>query len=48
MEKRAAIYVRVLTDKQTIENKLRELRQIAERRDWEVVEEYHDRLGRPL
>jgi DNA invertase Pin-like site-specific DNA recombinase len=42
MDKRAAIYVRVSTDKQTIENQLRELRQIAERRGWEVVHEYHD------
>jgi DNA invertase Pin-like site-specific DNA recombinase len=30
------------TDRQTIENQLRELRQIAERRGWEVVHEYHD------
>jgi len=42
MTKRAAIYVRVSTDKQTVENQLRELRQIAERRGWEVIEEYHD------
>ena len=42
MQKRAAIYVRVSTDKQTVENQLRELRQIAERRGWHVVEEYHD------
>jgi DNA invertase Pin-like site-specific DNA recombinase len=42
MQKRAAIYVRVSTDKQTVENQVRELRQIAERRGWEVVEEYHD------
>jgi DNA invertase Pin-like site-specific DNA recombinase len=42
MDIRAAIYVRVSTDKQTIENQLRELRQIAERRGWEVVHEYHD------
>jgi DNA invertase Pin-like site-specific DNA recombinase len=42
MPKRAAIYVRVSTDKQTIENQLRELRQIAKRRGWEVVHEYHD------
>jgi DNA invertase Pin-like site-specific DNA recombinase len=42
MTKRAAIYVRVSTDKQTVENQLRELRQIAERRGWQVVEEYHD------
>ena len=42
MGKRAAIYVRVSTDKQTIENQLRELRLIAVRRGWEVVREYHD------
>jgi DNA invertase Pin-like site-specific DNA recombinase len=42
MQKRAAIYVRVSTDKQTLENQLRELRQIAQRRGWQVVEEYHD------
>jgi DNA invertase Pin-like site-specific DNA recombinase len=40
--KKAAIYVRVSTDKQTVENQLRELRQIAERRGWSVVQEYHD------
>jgi DNA invertase Pin-like site-specific DNA recombinase len=42
MPKRAAIYVRVSTDKQTIENQLRELHQIAKRRGWEVVNEYRD------
>ena len=42
MHKRAAIYVRVSTDKQTVDNQLRELRQIAERRGWEVVTEFHD------
>jgi DNA invertase Pin-like site-specific DNA recombinase len=42
MVKRAAIYVRVSTDRQTVENQVRELRQIAERRGWEVVEEYRD------
>src|SRR5215475_12518567 len=42
MQKRAAIYVRVSTDKQRVENQLRELRQIAERRGWQVVEEYQD------
>ena len=55
MHKRAAIYVRVSTDRQTVENQLRELRQIAERRGWEVVKEYNDagisgskgRNGRP-
>ena len=42
MHKRAAIYVRVSTDRQTVENQVRELRQIAERRGWEVVKEYDD------
>src|SRR5262249_31136648 len=42
MQKRAAIYVRVSTDKQSIENQVAALRQIAERRGWEVVEQYHD------
>jgi hypothetical protein len=55
MEKRAAIYVRVSTNKQTNQNQVSELRRIAERRGWEVVHEYHDagisgaksREGRP-
>jgi DNA invertase Pin-like site-specific DNA recombinase len=38
MQKRAAIYVRVSTDKQTVENQVAALRQIAERRGWQVVE----------
>ena len=42
MTKRAAIYVRVSTDRQTVENQLRELHRIAERRGWEVVQEYRD------
>jgi DNA invertase Pin-like site-specific DNA recombinase len=42
MIKRAAIYVRVSTDKQTIENQLRELRRVAEHRGWKVVQEYRD------
>ena len=53
--KRAALYVRVSTDAQTVENQIRELRQVAERRGWEVVEVYSDagisgakgRNGRP-
>jgi DNA invertase Pin-like site-specific DNA recombinase len=40
--KRAALYVRVSTDGQTVENQTRELRQIAERRGWEIVETYSD------
>ena len=42
MSKRAAIYVRVSTDKQTVGNQVAVLRQIAERRGWEVVEQYSD------
>src|SRR4029453_18902891 len=36
------IYVRVSTDKQTVENQVRELHRIAERRGWQIVEEDHD------
>ena len=42
MTKRAAIYVRVSTDKQTVENQVRELGQIAERRGWQIVAQYSD------
>jgi hypothetical protein len=41
----AAIYVRVSTDGQTVENQTRELRQIAERRGWQVVEIYSALAG---
>jgi DNA invertase Pin-like site-specific DNA recombinase len=40
--KRAALYVRVSTDAQTVENQIHELRQVAERRGWHVVEVYKD------
>jgi DNA invertase Pin-like site-specific DNA recombinase len=40
--KRAALYVRVSTDNQTLENQTRELSQVAERRGWQVVETYKD------
>jgi DNA invertase Pin-like site-specific DNA recombinase len=40
--KRAALYVRVSTDGQTVENQVRELRQIASCRGWDVVEVYSD------
>jgi DNA invertase Pin-like site-specific DNA recombinase len=40
--KRAAIYTRVSTDNQTTENQLLALRQIAERRGWNVVHVYDD------
>lgn len=42
MHKRAAIYVRVSTDKQTVENQIRELGQVAKRRGWQIVAEYRD------
>jgi len=41
-KRNAAIYVRVSTDGQTVENQVRELRQIASRRGWEIVETYSD------
>jgi DNA invertase Pin-like site-specific DNA recombinase len=40
--KRAAIYARVSTDSQTTENQVRELREVAGRRGWQVVEVYCD------
>jgi DNA invertase Pin-like site-specific DNA recombinase len=40
--KRAAIYARVSTDSQTTENQVRELREVATRRGWQVVEVYCD------
>jgi DNA invertase Pin-like site-specific DNA recombinase len=40
--RRAAIYARVSTDHQSVENQIRELTQIAERRDWEIVQVYTD------
>ncbi len=40
--KKAAIYARVSTDRQTTENQLRELREVAERHGWSVVAEHVD------
>src|SRR5262249_58608736 len=40
--KRAAIYARVSTDGQTTDNQLRELRQVAERNGWLIVQEFID------
>src|SRR3954451_245260 len=40
--KRAALYARVSTGGQTVENQLRELRQVAERLGWAVIEEFVD------
>jgi DNA invertase Pin-like site-specific DNA recombinase len=40
--KRAALYVRVSTDKQTVENQVAALTQIAVHRGWQVVAQYSD------
>ena len=40
--KRAALYVRVSTDHQSVDNQIQELGQIAERRGWIVVATYRD------
>lgn len=41
-KKRAAIYARVSTDKQTTDNQLGELRAVAARMGWEIVTEFVD------
>ncbi len=55
MTKRIAIYARVSTDKQTVDNQLIELRSLCERFGYTIVQEYTDngiwsidRLGRSL
>jgi DNA invertase Pin-like site-specific DNA recombinase len=40
--KRVAIYARVSTDEQTTDKQLRELRQVAERNGWQIVQEFID------
>jgi len=55
MPKRVALYVRVSTDGQTVQNQLGELRQVADRHGWQIVHTYADegisgtkgREGRP-
>lgn len=42
MPHRVAIYTRISTHNQTVENQLRELREVCRRNDWEVVAEYKD------
>jgi DNA invertase Pin-like site-specific DNA recombinase len=42
MSKRAALYVRVSQDSQTIENQLLVLNEVAQRSDWEVVHVFAD------
>ncbi len=41
--KRVALYLRVSTDGQDCENQERELRQVAERHGWDVVEKFEDK-----
>ncbi len=40
--KKVAIYARVSTDKQSTDNQLRELRAIADKNGWELVNEFVD------
>ena len=40
--RRAALYVRVSTDRQTVENQIEALTRIAEQRGWQLVETYRD------
>ena len=55
MPKRVALYVRISTDGQTVQNQLGELRQVADRHGWQIVHTYADegisgtkgREGRP-
>lgn len=39
---KVAIYARVSTDKQTTDNQLRELRAIADKNGWELINEFID------
>ena len=41
--KRVALYARVSTDGQSVENQLRDLREVAERHGWHMVGEFTDR-----
>ena len=41
--KRAALYVRVSTDRQTVENQVQALTAIAQHRGWEIVATYSDK-----
>jgi DNA invertase Pin-like site-specific DNA recombinase len=41
--RRAAIYVRVSTGSQTVENQSRELRGVAARHEWQIVAEFSDK-----
>ena len=41
--KRAALYVRVSTDRQTVENQLARLTEVAMGRGWQIVETFSDK-----
>ncbi|WP_417624024.1 recombinase family protein [Paremcibacter congregatus] len=41
-KKRVAVYLRVSTNEQTTENQLRDLREIATRQGWDLIEVYED------
>ena len=40
--KRAALYVRVSTDRQTVENQIAALSKVAQARGWQIVETFSD------
>ena len=40
--KRAALYVRVSTDRQTVENQTAQLTRIAKGRGWQIVQTFTD------
>ncbi len=42
MTKRAALYVRVSTDRQTVENQIAALSKVASARGWQIVETFSD------
>jgi DNA invertase Pin-like site-specific DNA recombinase len=42
MSRRAALYVRVSTDRQTAENQITALTKVAEARGWQIVETFDD------
>lgn len=41
-KKQAALYVRVSTDRQSVENQIADLTAVAKRRGWEIVQVYRD------
>jgi DNA invertase Pin-like site-specific DNA recombinase len=40
--RRAALYVRVSTDRQTVENQIAALRKVADARGWQIIETFND------